>query len=234
MPHNFSSTEQIFNLQERGDSIENSSESNLFNVFFHKDDLVRLLDQENAIGIRFYPGSNQGQDSLIGVGVEIDETITGFSNKRVDIEDLFILSGGPAINAESDDTLSRVAALNNCIAQQNKLTIDDESVPDSEKRSGFFSVFFSREAIQHLLDFQSCAGLRIYCHVLEHEDERFQTAVKPLTLFAVPVGNFGQALIQSETAALESLAPCPPDCGDPNKYLNPYNINLNNPASIRA
>ncbi|MCB0836756.1 MAG: hypothetical protein KDD99_08865 [Bacteroidetes bacterium] len=233
-PFSLSSTEQVLDLNER-ESLLNPSSNNIFKAFFHKNDFEELLNQDGItiVGVRFYPGNNQGNDSLIAVSVFIDS-----AGQRSDIESVYILSKGSELNDVGGNNLPIDDARINSILQQVNLTEDKDEdgneLPDAEKRTGFFSVFFSVEALDHLLNIPSCEGLYFYCRTLiKPGDPLLDTTVKPLTLVAVAVDDSGESLSSNEVSALESLAPCPPDCGDPDRYLNHYDIRLNNPIKLR-
>ncbi|MCB0845588.1 MAG: hypothetical protein KDE26_20200 [Bacteroidetes bacterium] len=213
--------------------IEAISASPILEAFFSINDLISLQMNPAYVGIRLYPATTNGGNntilpneengSLIAVGVDVNRNDIFTTNGTE-----FVLSGGKEIAPAS--RLNKVTAQNNSDPRQPALTIDGANVPDSEKRSGFFSVYFSKFSVNQLLSVPGCAGIRFYCHQLENHPDpapKFHTEIKPLTLTAVPVNsNDERLLVETNVFGLESLAPCPPDCGDPERYLNPYDIDL--------
>jgi len=181
----------------------------LFEAFFTKEDIMFLLAPANAVGIRLYPASHAvGGNSLVGAGVQAD---------RSDIESRYILSGGQDSNILSE-SMSKIVIQDNSFMQQQALTTD--------QHSGFFSVYFSKSMLEETLNVLDCVGVIFYCSTLELPNQSF--LITPLTLTAIPVNASGEMMMVNESAAaFKSLAPCPPDCGDPKHYLNPYLVDLN-------
>jgi hypothetical protein len=233
----FQPTERSLNSAEKNEKIS----SPFLEAFFKKEDLLHLLNLPSAIGIRIYPCLNREQNIPSMLALAVQTILEDSGNKRGDIDSFYVLSGGDDKNVPSkliDNLMEKQEIQSDVEALQGSLTEGGQNIPEEEHRTGFFSVFFSQDSILHLIGRENCAGLRFFGHDLLGF---FDTKFTPRTFTAVPVdGNDSQmdpiftTINQSdgtnltiETSAFESLAPCPPDCGDPQRYINPYKVDLN-------
>lgn len=177
---------------------------------FSAEDLHFLLADPNVMGLRFYPATKDEEDRLLATGV---------NSARSDIHNRYIRNADNRVGPSGD----LFAALE--IEATSSIQLDQLTKREAfanANATGFCSVYFSRKSLNEILT-ETCRGVRIVA-VIHDSPHLF----KAFTLVAIPLDAAGdEIMINEEVAALRSLAPCPPDCGTPDQYLNPYNINLN-------
>ena len=234
---------RIKNLNERNNFPK--GEDMILEAYFDKTLIEDLLTHPDAIGIRIYPyyrdrvsgtfSTMLSRSSMLAVAVmTVDENMDKDSAKnRGDIAGKYVISGGRDKNLEGQTIITTTTdeflrIQDDVKLMQGYLTLEETEVEDiNECIPGYFSVFFSRESIEYFTQIEGCKGLRFITHRLT---DIFNTYIKPLTMSVVAVDDMDMTIIKEidgfEVAALESLSPCPPDCGDPKRYINPYEVDL--------
>ncbi len=169
--------------------------------FFDKNTVCSLIEQKDAVGMRYYYGHDAaGQSVLILTGA------TAGHQDLLDEEKVFVSTLNPAMSAEG---VYRGEDADHQIALQTaaQLTANYRAKKSSDQPKGGF---FGREAIHAILNQENCIGLRFYFGANENEK-------RVLCLMGVDI--VGKDMFNGVLA--EKSAWCPPFCGD----FNPLNSN---------
>ncbi|MGH7494917.1 MAG: hypothetical protein ACREOO_21300 [bacterium] len=175
-------------------------------VFFDKHAVQAILNQPEAVGMRYYFGTDMfDQTQLVLVGTNAN---------RNDL-----LEGGPLKVSIMNPPLTARGLYNRegahheiSLHEASKLTA---SFQQNLRPDQFKGGFFGKQAIQKLLDHPECVGLRFF-YGAHRTGKR--------AVVGMCVDKFGAEIVYGPSVDLSGS--CPPYCGSPN-LLNHY------PASTR-
>ena len=195
---------------------EDAKIGSLYHTFFLKSQLEQILNREDFVGIKMYPARNEETDVIIAAGV------TKFKH---DEPGPYLLGSDRLENAGiwvEDIHIATQHALQQETLKDTILSTPEEIPENSHYRIELFNVYFSRQALQQVMDVNDCFAIGFYYSRFLVSD----WSGEYLTLTAVPVNESGEALTiasdEGEGFALMSPMPCPPDCGE--TYLNPHRL----------
>lgn len=162
--------------------------------FFDKNAVRSLIEQKDAVGMRYYYGSDETQQSML--------ILTGTTADREDLldeEKIVVSTLNPAMSAggvycgeDADHQIALQAAA--------QLTANYRAKKSSDQPKGGF---FGKDAIHAILSQGNCIGLRFYFGAN-------QSGKRVLCLMGVD--NAGKDMLNGVLA--EMSAWCPPFCGD--------------------
>lgn len=165
-------------------------------VFFDKHAVQALLDQPEAVGLRYYYGTDMfDQTQLVLVGTKANR------NDLLEGEPLKISMMNPSLNERG---LYHRAEVNHEISLQeaSQLTARfQENLQPGQPKGGFFG----KQALQRLLDHPDCVGLRCFFGANKE-------GVRVMVMLCVD--KFGAERFDGPAVDLSSG--CPPFCGSPN------------------
>lgn len=165
-------------------------------VFFDKQAVQAILDQPHAVGMRYYYGADafdQTQLVLVGTDARRNDLLEGEPIK------LSIVS--PPLTAKSLYNRGEVSHEISLEEAANLTARYQESLQPGQPKGGFFG----KNAIQKLLDYPECAGLR--CFFGAQKDGK-------RVIVMLCVDKFGVDLFYGPMVELSTW--CPPICGSPN------------------
>ncbi|MGH7494916.1 MAG: hypothetical protein ACREOO_21295 [bacterium] len=161
--------------------------------FFDKYAVQAILDQPEAVGMRYYYGAgmfNQTQLVLVGTNANRNDLLEGGLLK------LSIMN--PPLTAHglyNRDAVHHEISLN----EASQLTARyQENLQSGQPKGGFFG----KQAIQSLLDYPGCVGLRFFFGTHKNGER---------TIVAICVDRFGVDMFYAPMIDLSK--PCPPICG---------------------
>ncbi len=165
-------------------------------VFFDNQAVRALLDQPEAVGLRYYYGENLfGENQLVLVGTDANR------NDLLEGESLKISMMNPPLTAQGWYDRSAVSHQIAPEAAAELTARYQESLQPGQPKGGFFG----KQAIQKLLDHPECAGLR-FCFGAQQDGKR--------VIVISCTDKSGAELLHGPMVELSTS--CPPFCGWPN------------------
>ena len=169
-------------------------------VFFDKQAMQAILDQPEAVGLRYYYGTDMfGQTQLVLVGAKANR------NDLLEGALLKLSMMDPPLNESGQYARGQVQH-EISLTEASQLTARfQESLQSGQPKGGFFG----KQAMLRLLDYAECVGVRFFYGA--HKDGR-------RNIVGICVDKFGVA--KMEGPSIEFSTPCPPLCGAPNLLNN--------------
>ena len=165
-------------------------------VFFDKTAVQAILDQPNAVGMRYYYGLDEIEQAklvLVGTDARRNDLLAG--------EPLKVSMQNPPLTARGYFDRSHVQHEISLEKAADLTARFQEHLTTGQPKGGFFG----RKSIQRLLDHPGCIGLRCYYGAKKNGTR---------AIVALCVDGFGTDLFYGPIAELSAL--CPPFCSDPN------------------
>ncbi len=165
-------------------------------VFFDQQAVRALLDQPNAVGLRYYYGENlfgENQLMLVGTGANRNDLLEG--------EPFKVSMMNPPLTAQGLYDRSAVSHQISAEAAAELTARYQETLQPGQPKGGFFG----KQAIQKLLDHPECAGLR-FCFGAQKDGKR--------VIVISCTDKSGAELLHGPMVELSII--CPPICGWPN------------------
>ncbi len=185
--------------------------NSLMRIFFRKEDLLNLLNQEHCAGLRFYPAFDKsGEPSLLAVGLNAkrEDLVRNIIPSRKSEDKCFISEGEmPATNIPVKDGEQILKTISNMIKLAKKSGADKEKifplVNTSSSQQTFSKVMFTTNSLESLLKDKEVDGIYFYTNKIKFSDK--EDVFKTLGAVARKNGEEGDMLL--------SALPCPPHCG---------------------
>ncbi len=180
------------------------TEAGFNTLYFGKDELLNLMEQDNCVGLRFYnvlEDSTSNKTKLLAVGIiENGAELKGQGTKN------YLLSrstlNGTITPIVVDFEAAQVYAMNAYQNEQIKV----------------FGTVLSKVDLTNLMKGGSCRGIKFGPGSRYFEMPNNEPAKKCYSLLAMPIGKSGSDM---NTTYLKSLEPCPTFCPNANLLLVP-------------